>query len=235
MSNHGNTSTDVSWLHAVKSSPPQEVEGLHRSRLLEYGLSQVVGTGIAIGTVGLARNLLPRQMQQLARQVERVGTPFWKNQNPTFILNQSQRVTDYGLMFGAGFLTTLSSQILLARNRREKYEYGDTITISQDGQRVLAGWGVGFLGACLSVALADRYLRTSSNVAVSDTLNKAEAWLDRNVTHNWLVAKDCKLSQLIVSNLSMMAGGAPSSIVGQWAYDQVLSPEQTPQRQHASR
>lgn len=195
---------------------------LNRARAQEYLLSQMFGVSVAMGSVWAGRRFAPKQMDALAKGLEHIITPHMKGESPGFIADEARRMASYGVMFAAGLGTSMSTQISLARTRREGMDHAGDISLGRDIARVLTGWSIGAFGAGAAVALADRYLRRGSRHAVSDILTRAEELLDAQLLNGAEFSPGNRVSEGLVSNLTMIAGACPVSVGAQRLYDEVL-------------
>jgi hypothetical protein len=218
------TSADVSGFYAVNDDAltvPAATQGIHRARLGDYLVSQIVGTCVATGGVMAARRFAPKHMQQLSQAIERFCDKSLHQESAQYAVKQSRRTADYIVMFGSGLASTAGTQIALARQRRNRQDGDNDVELGQDFKRVMTGWGVGCFGAAGSIALADRYLRKGSRHSISNFLNDSEAFLDRHLLGGFEFVPERKLSEALVANVAMIPGGGPMSVVGQRLYDAV--------------
>lgn len=195
---------------------------LHRARAQEFVISQMLGISVALGSVWAGRHVAPKQMEAAAKMVEKLMTPHMAPQDAAYRSEEARRITNYAIMFAGGLATNLTTQVALARQRRNGKDQAEDIPLSRDLSRVFTGWTVGALGASASVALADRYLRAGSAHALSDVVTQAEKLLDAHLFKGAELAKHNKVSEAVVSNLTMVVGAMPVSVAAQRLYDAIF-------------
>lgn len=191
------------------------MEKLHLSRGQEYLFGQILGISVAMGSVWAGRNLAPQAMEQVAQVVSK---QLKASHNP---LDNARQYVNVGLMFAGGLATSLTTQTILSRKRRDEKGFEHDVSVGRDVARLMAGWGVGCVGAMGSYYLAKRYGSKQSKEAVTDILDRAEQILDRHVFRGAELYQGNTISEGLVANLVMVPGGLPFSILGQKIYDEL--------------